>query len=231
MRVEDPRYRSPLHDAFFSAAEQRGGLPRNDDFNDWGRSQVGYGEFQVSQERGRRCDAATAYLTPEVRARDNLVIVPNARALKIELGEDTRSNGGPFSGSRGKAARGVIYAEGDTPDARVVEATLKPSSAGSSPPEVVLTAGAVHTPHLLMLSGIGDPRTLSDAGVPKCEVSLPGVGRNLQDHPACLSAFSLKPSAGAISITDHLLTRSGRLRASAVLNYALRRRGPLTSTG
>ena len=93
-----------------------------------------------------------------------------------------------------------------------------------------MTAGAVHTPHVLMLSGLGDAAALRDAGV-KCEVSLPGLGKNLQDHPACLSAFTLRASAGAISITDHLLTKSGRLRAGAVLNYALRRRGPLTSTG
>ena len=99
---------------------------------------------------------------------------------------------------------------------------------GSS--EVIMTAGAVHTPHVLMLSGLGDANALRDVGL-KCEVSLPGLGKNLQDHPACLSAFTLKPSAGAISITDHLLTKTGRLRAGAVLNYALRRKGPLTSTG
>jgi len=93
-----------------------------------------------------------------------------------------------------------------------------------------MTAGAVHTPHVLMLSGLGDANALREVGL-KCEVSLPGLGKNLQDHPACLSAFTLKPSAGAISITDHLLTKTGRLRAGAVLNYALRRKGPLTSTG
>ena len=94
-----------------------------------------------------------------------------------------------------------------------------------------MAAGAVHTPHLLMLSGLGDPAALREAGIEKCEVPLPGMGQNLQDHPACLSSFTLKPSAGPISITDHLLTKSGRLRAGAVLNYALRRKGPLTSTG
>ena len=93
-----------------------------------------------------------------------------------------------------------------------------------------MTAGAVHTPHVLMLSGLGDPAALREHGI-RCEVSLPGLGENLQDHPACLSAFTLRPSAGAISITDHLLTKKGRLRAGAVLSYALRRRGPLTSTG
>lgn len=93
-----------------------------------------------------------------------------------------------------------------------------------------MAAGAVHTPHVLMLSGLGDPSALAAAGV-KCEVPLPGMGQNLQDHPACLSAFTLRASAGAISITDQLLSRSGRLRPGAVLNYALRRRGPLASTG
>ena len=287
MNVEDPRYRSKLHDAFFEAAAQRG-LKANDDFNDWSRSQLGYGEFQVSQRRGERAAAATTYLTEEVRARENLTIVANARALKVEVGDDSRSNSGPFSGAKAKAAKGVIYAEGNTPDARVVEALLRDpgeggtwflrgrrrrqkkkkretlsttktktkkthSSSSSSSffkktstlslsfsqqkqkkyigtSEVIMAAGAVHTPHVLMLSGLGDASALRDAGV-KPEVSLPGLGKNLQDHPACLSAFTLKASAGAISITDHLLTRSGRLRAGAVLNYALRRRGPLTSTG
>lgn len=229
MRVEDPRYRSRLHDAFFEAAAQKG-LEANDDFNDWSRPQLGFGEFQVSQRRGERADAATTYLTEEVRARENLTIVAGARALKVEVGDDARSNSGPFSGAKGKAAKGVIYAEGNTPDARVVEALLRdPGEGGTS--EVIMTAGAVHTPHVLMLSGLGDPAALRDAGVAKCEVPLPGLGKNLQDHPACLSAFTLRPSAGAISITDHLLTKSGRLRPGAVLNYALRRRGPLTSTG
>jgi choline dehydrogenase-like flavoprotein len=133
MHVEDPRYRSKLHDAFFEAAAQRG-LERNGDFNDWSRPQLGFGEFQVSQRRGERADAASAYLTAEVRARENLNIVPDARALKVEVGDDTRSNGGAFSGSRGgKAARGVIYAEGNTPDARVVEALLRdPGEGGTS---------------------------------------------------------------------------------------------------
>ena len=129
MNVEDPRYRSKLHDAFFEAAAQTG-LPANDDFNDWSRPQLGFGEFQVSQKRGERADAATAYLTEEVRARENLAIVPNARVLKVEVGDDTRSNGGPFSEAKGKAAKGVIYAEGNTPDARVVEALLEDPGEG-----------------------------------------------------------------------------------------------------
>ena len=105
-------------------------MEANSDFNDWNRSQLGFGEFQVSQRRGERADAATAYLTKEVRARENLTIVPNARALKIEVGNDTRSNGGAFSGAQGKAAKGVIYAEGNTPDARVVEALLRDPGEG-----------------------------------------------------------------------------------------------------
>ena len=131
MKVEDPRYRSRLHDAFFEAAAQKG-LEANDDFNDWSRPQLGYGEFQVSQRRGERADAATTYLTEEVRARSNLTIVAGARALKVEVGDDARSNSGPFSGAKGKAAKGVIYAEGNTPDARVVEALLRDPGEGGT---------------------------------------------------------------------------------------------------
>ena len=103
-------------------------------------------------------------------------------------------------------------------------ATLAPGG------EVVLAAGAVHTPHLLMLSGVGPARALRDAGI-DVVVDAPGVGANLQDHPAALAAWSLKASAGPISVTDHLMHADGRLRLRALAAYALARRGPLATTG
>jgi fatty acid photodecarboxylase len=234
LAVEFPRYRNRLHDAFFEAAASLG-WPHRPDFNDWtagsgasppastsssasssassassSSSQVGYGEFQVMQARGARCDAASAYLTPAVRARPNLRVVPDATVLKIEV--------------EGGVARGVRFALGTEPDAPTTHAALLPGG------EVLMAAGAVHTPHLLMLSGIGPARALRQMGLPVV-ADLPGVGAGLQDHPAALVSFTLKPSAGPIAITDELMHASGRIRAQAALNYLLRRRGPLASTG
>ena len=107
--VENPRYRNRLADAFLAAAAASG-IPANPDFNDWGRPQAGCGEFQVTQDRGARCDAAAAYLTPSVLSRPNLTLKTNARALKVEI--------------TGGVARGVVYGDGDTPDAGVVDGKL-----------------------------------------------------------------------------------------------------------
>ena len=96
--------------------------------------------------------------------------------------------------------------------------------------EVILAAGAVHSPQLLMLSGIGPSKNLHDVGV-NVVADSPGVGTNLQDHPAVLSAFTLKESAGEISITDHLYHKDATLKKRQILNWAVRGKGPLTSTG
>ena len=95
--------------------------------------------------------------------------------------------------------------------------------------EVILAAGAVHSPQLLMLSGIGPSSHLHDAGV-DVVVDSPAVGANLQDHPAVLSAFTLKESAGAISVSDQLYHDDATLRKRQMLNWAIFGRGPLTST-
>jgi choline dehydrogenase-like flavoprotein len=81
-----------------------------------------------------------------------------------------------------------------------------------------------------MLSGVGPAPALRDAGI-DVVVDAPGVGANLQDHPAALAAWSLKASAGAISVTDDLMHSDGRLRLRALAAYALARRGPLATTG
>jgi len=225
--VEFPRYTSRLHDAFFSAAAALG-WPARRDFNDWTAggapssspsssspspsslsTQAGYGEFQVMQRRGARCDAAAAYLTPAVRARPNLRILPGASVTGLDI--------------EGGAARGVAYVLGD-PDQATQGAALAPGG------EVLLCAGAVHSPHLLMLSGVGPAATLRAHGLP-VKADLPGVGANLQDHPAALVSYTLKPSAGGLSVTDEVMHGDGRVRVRAVLNYLLRRRGPLTTTG
>jgi choline dehydrogenase len=145
------RYRNVLSPAFVAAAVAAG-YPRNHDFN--GATQAGVGFYDVTQRSGRRCSAARAYLAP-VRRRPNLEVVVNAVALRCQLD--------------GGKVRGVEYLVGN--ERRFAGCTG----------EVVLSAGAIASPHLLMLSGIGPAGHLREHGIDAC-VDLPGVGANLQDH-------------------------------------------------
>ncbi|KAK9820721.1 hypothetical protein WJX74_003026 [Apatococcus lobatus] len=210
MHVESPRYHNELHDVFFEAARQYG-LKANPDFNDWSRSQEGYGEFQVTQERGERADMYRQYMKP-VEGRPNLTVVSQARTLKII----TEQQGGK------PVARGCIFGMRN-PASTVHQADLKPGG------EVLMCAGAVHTPYLLQHSGFGRADHLQQMGIDVLS-DLPGMGRNLQDHPAALTAFSLRSEKDGISITDHIYRKSGEIRMRAISNYYLRGRGPLATT-
>ena len=144
---------SPFNDAFLAAGEQAG-HPLTEDFN--GASMTGFGRYDLTISNGRRWSAAAAYLGP-IAGRRNLTIVTDARTTRIRI-------------ERGRAV-GVDYVVG-----RKAEAAS--ADAGS---EVLLCAGAVQSPQILMLSGIGDPERLRAAGVAPLH-ALPGVGGNLQDH-------------------------------------------------
>lgn len=148
------RERNPLLEAFIAAAGQAGHR-HNPDYN--GPDQEGFGYYQVSQRRGRRWSARDAYLAP-ARGRCNLAVRTGVRATRIDL-EDGR-------------ATGVTYRLGDGrgPERRV-----------RARREVVLAAGAIQSPHLLELSGIGDPAVLAAAGI-ALRHAAPGVGRDYQDH-------------------------------------------------
>jgi choline dehydrogenase len=135
----------------FVEAAVAAGVPPNDDFN--GACQEGVGLYQVTQRDGRRCSAAVAYLRPAL-SRPNLRVVTGALASRLL-----------FDGRR---AIGVEYARGGR---------LERADAG----EVVLCGGAVNSPQLLMLSGIGAGAELARHGIPVI-ADLPGVGANLQDH-------------------------------------------------
>ena len=151
LAVEDLGFRNPLSSVFVAAGEACG-LPRNRDFN--GDRQEGVGFYQVTQRRGRRCSAAVAYLAP-ARDRANLEIRTHGLVTRIV-----------FSGRR---AVGVKYLRrGGT---ELVHAER----------EVLLAAGAIGSPHLLLLSGVGPAQDLRQLGVPLVAHS-PEVGRNLQDH-------------------------------------------------
>lgn len=153
LHVEDRRYTHELTHAWVESAGT-GGLARNDDFN--GAEQEGAGLYQVTCRRGRRWSVADGYLRPALE-RDNLTVRTEALATSVVLD--------------GNRATGVRH------NWRGVEQTVR---AGR---EVLLCGGAINTPQLLMLSGIGPAGHLREVGV-DVRVDSPGVGTNLHDHPA-----------------------------------------------
>ena len=210
LSVENPRYHNYLHDIFFKAATEAG-IPPQTDFNDWGRDQGGFGEFQVMQDRGQRGDAYRQYLAP-VMKRPNLQILTDATVTKVV-----------FEGSR---AVGVEFAvEGKSTMRHRHSAQV---AAGG---EVLMCAGALHTPHILQLSGVGSEQHLREHGIDEVVANLPGVGQRLQDQPAVLTAVPTKPKYEGTSLTDHIYNEKGSIRKRALLNYVVRRRGPLATTG
>lgn len=186
MRVEDLRYISPLSRRFVDAA-MAAGIPANSDFN--GIRQPGVGFFQVTQRRGRRWSAADAFLKPAMR-RPTLDLRTDALVTRLLL-------------DRGRAT-GVEYIQDG--QQLTVEA-----EAG-----VVLTAGAFGSPHILQLSGIGDPTHLSSIGVHPV-VERPEVGTNLQDHPTVpvihesTEPDTLDNAENVVELIRWLLFRRGKL--------------------
>ncbi len=193
LAVDDLRERHPICEAFIAGAVADG-IPRNDDFN--GATQEGVGYYQLTARRGRRCSAAVGYLRP-ARARPNLRIVTRAHAKRIL-----------FDGRR---ACGVVYRG---PDGASVTVRARR--------EVVLCGGAVNSPQLLMLSGIGPAAHLREMGIDVLQ-DLPGVGENLQDHYKASIALRCRLP---ITVNDMFASRLRMARYGA--EYLLRRTGPLT---
>lgn len=157
LHVGEAPYRDPLEEAWLDAA-LAAGLPRNADFN--GAEQEGVGFFQLTLRHGERHGTAAAYLRPAL-TRPNLALETGVTVTRLLL--------------EGSRVRGVEYLRQGQPCRVMAEEA------------VVLAAGAIGSPHLLMLSGIGPADALREAGVtPRHD--LPGVGQNLQDHiniPIC----------------------------------------------
>lgn len=192
LSVSDQSEPHPLCDAFILASQQAG-HPRNDDFN--GAQQEGAGYFQTTSRRGRRCSAAVAYLNP-AKARKNLKIVTHAHVARVLF--------------QGRRAVGVEWRDrGET-----LSATAQR--------EVILSAGAIQTPQLLQLSGVGPGALLQDLGVPLVHDSV-GVGENLQDHLQARCVFRCKEQ---ITFNDDM---ANPLRTALIgLRYLLQQKGPLT---
>ena len=187
----DIQPRHELMDAIIRAGEELG-VPRNDDFN--GARQDGVGYYQLFTCRGWRCSSAVGYLRP-ARKRANLAVRTNAHATRV-LFEGTRAVGVEFR-HRGKTHR--------------VRAAR----------EVILSAGAIQSPHLLQISGVGPARPLQALGIPVV-AELPGVGENLQDH---LQIRLIYKVAKPITTNDQLASVFGKARIG--LEWLLHKRGPL----
>ena len=150
---------NPLFDVFVEAGRQAG-HPVNDDFN--GPEQQGFGRYDFTIRRGKRCSTSAAFLHP-IRHRRNLSIATECLVRRIVV--------------EGQRATGIEIADGAR--ARTVRAER----------EVILCAGTVNSPQLLMLSGVGPGDALKEHGIEVIH-ELPGVGRNLQDHVDCVIAYA-----------------------------------------
>lgn len=196
VRVEQQRLHWDLLDRFADAAEQAG-IPRSPDFNTGNNE--GSGTFEVTQRRGLRWHARRAFITP-MRDRPNLVLREYSSADHL-LFEGRRCNGVAVVG-RSRALR---------PGPAQLRARR----------EVILTAGAIGSPLLLLRSGLGDPAQLQRWQIP-VRHALPAVGSNLQDHLQLRMVFKVQ---GIVTLNTQANSLFGR--AAMALEYALRRSGPL----
>jgi len=191
LKVTKAHSPNPIYSAAIVAGGEAG-FPLTGDFN--GFQQEGFGPYQLTIHDGQRWSAARGYLHP-VLSRPNLTCLTGARTTKIVV--------------EGGRATGVEIYDEATKARRVIQASG----------EVLLSAGAVQSPHILQLSGIGDPEELAAHGVPVVH-PLKGVGANLQDHlDVCMSWECPKP------ITLYSL-RKGLIKTLAIgINYMLFRKG------
>lgn len=201
VHVTDLRDPNPATRAFVEAARQAG-IPRSTDINGPGNDGVDF--TQVTQRRGSRWSAADAYLRP-TRRRRNLHVLTGAQATRILM--------------EGLRAAGVQYMIGG----RTEEARARL--------EVVVAAGTVNTPHLLMLSGIGPAAALRQAGVAPLH-DLPGVGANLQDHllagliVRCPLPISLVAAESKANLLRYFVMRRGMLTSNVAEALAFLRSEP-----
>ncbi len=183
---------NPLTERYFEACRRRQ-LPERQDFN--GDGQFGFGPYQVTQKDGKRCSAADAFLKPALH-RENLSAITGALARRVV-----------FEGGR---ACGVEIETGG--EIRIIHARK----------EVILSGGAINSPQLLMLSGVGPADHLREAGVSP-EHDLPGVGENLQDHLDVMARIRTR-SAASIGYSLRSLPRN----AYDVSQWALTGKGRFT---
>ena len=191
-RVESQRLSWEILDAFHDACLSAG-IPASDDFNRGNNEGVGY--FKVNQRRGLRWSSATAFLKPALKRR-NLKVLTNAQVDSLQMD--------------GRRVTGVHFRHGNV---------LKSATAEG---DTILSAGAIGSPQIMQLSGIGPAALLGRHGI-TVRHELPGVGSNLQDHLQIRAIYR-------VGNTVTLNERAGSLfgRARIALEYALRRSGPMS---
>ncbi len=197
-RVDKQRLRWDVLDAFAQAAVQAG-IPATDDFNRGSNEGVGY--FEVNQKDGWRWNTAKAFLRPTCYGRPNFEMWTSAQVAKLLM--ETLPNGQ-------QRCTGVEVWNGQD----MVTAQASQS--------VVLTAGAIGSPQLLQLSGIGPAHLLQQHGI-RSLIDLPGVGENLQDHLQIRAVFKVKGVK-----TLNTLANSWWGKAAIGMEYLFKRSGPMS---
>src|SRR6187549_2626208 len=194
LAVNKLRTDNPVQQIFLQGA-QEAQFRLREDFN--AEDHEGLGVYQVTQKNGERWSAARAYIHPHIGSRANLRVETGAHATRILFD--------------GKRAVGVEYRQGK--EFKQIRARR----------EVIVSSGAFQTPHLLMLSGVGDAAALGKHGIASVH-HLPGVGQNLQDHPDFVFGYmSDNPNFNGLSLGG--IPRLLR----AIRQYRRERRGPMTS--
>ncbi|WP_295543046.1 GMC family oxidoreductase N-terminal domain-containing protein [uncultured Pseudacidovorax sp.] len=197
-RVEKQRLRWDILDAFAQAA-QEAGIPHSTDFNRGSNEGVGY--FQVNQKAGWRWNTAKAFLRPTCFGRPNFELWTGAQVARLLI-EATTEGGRRCTGARVWNGQEMVD----------VHATR----------EVILCAGAIGSPQILQLSGIGPADVLRAQGI-EVQADLPGVGANLQDHLQIRAVFKIN---GAPTLNVLASSLVGKARIG--LEYVLRRSGPMS---
>ncbi|QRV83320.1 GMC oxidoreductase [Ceratobasidium sp. AG-Ba] len=190
----------------FVAACQSVGIPHNPDINT-AQNALGVSKAMTFISRSlTRCSAEAAYLTPAVLARPNLTVATNAQVTRV-LFDGIRAVGVEYAKSR-EAARYQVRAR----------------------KEIILSAGTIHTPHILMNSGVGPAEELRKHNIPVVR-DLPGVGDHLMDHTMVTVRFQTIPgeSLNYLNPVGHDSFYNSLRRAKAMLQYQLLKSGPLTS--
>ena len=197
-RIEKPRLRWDVLDAFAQAAQQAG-IPATADFNRGDNEGVAY--FEVNQKSGWRWNTAKAFLRPACHGRSNFKLWTSAQVARLLI---DKQNDGSLR------CKGVQVWTG----AEMVSASARG--------EVILSAGSIGTPQLLQLSGIGPAELLQQHGIAVTQ-DLPGVGANLQDHLQIRSVYKVEGVKTLNTMADSLWGK-----AKIGLEYALKRSGPMS---
>lgn len=195
LNVAELRSPSSLSKAFVDAAVMNG-VPATNDYN--GADQFGSFMYQVTQRNGERCSAAKGYLTPNL-SRPNLSVRTHALSARIIM--------------EGKHARGIAFHQGN--ELKEVRARR----------EVILSAGAFGSPHLLMLSGIGPAQELQGLGIPVVH-DLPGVGENLQDHIDHVQSYTSASDSETFGISGRGVVKI----AKGVMEWRKQRTGVISTS-